>query len=70
MLAIKEALMGENERIHGDEDYVAEQERAAAEEAVEVGGGPVTATRPTSPSVRWPRPARASRRASSWPSRS
>jgi hypothetical protein len=33
--------MGENERIHGDEDYVAEQERAAAEEAVEAGGGPV-----------------------------
>ena len=32
--------MGENERIHGDEDYVAEQERAAAEEAVAAGGGP------------------------------
>ena len=34
--------MGDNERIHGDEDYVAEQERAAAEEAVEAGGGPVS----------------------------
>lgn len=34
--------MEENERIHGDENYVAEQERAAAEEAVEVGGGPVS----------------------------
>lgn len=34
--------MGENERIHGDENYVAEQEREAAEEAVEVGGGPVS----------------------------
>ena len=32
--------MGENE-IHGDEAYVAEQERQAAEEAVEAGGGPV-----------------------------
>ena len=32
--------MGENE-IHGDEAYVAEQERQAAEEAVEIGGGPV-----------------------------
>ena len=32
--------MGENERIHGDENYVAEQERAAAEEAVLAGGGP------------------------------
>ena len=31
--------MGDDERIHGDEDYVAEQERAAAEEAVEAGGG-------------------------------
>jgi len=31
--------MADSERIHGDEDYVAEQERAAAEEAVEVGGG-------------------------------
>jgi hypothetical protein len=31
--------MGQEERIHGDEDYVAEQERAAAEEAIEVGGG-------------------------------
>ena len=31
--------MGDDERIHGDEDYVAEQERAAAEDAVEVGGG-------------------------------
>ena len=34
--------MGDDERIHGDEDYIAEQERAAAEEAVEVGGGPVS----------------------------
>ena len=34
--------MGADERIHGDENYVAEQERAAAEEAVEVGGGPVS----------------------------
>jgi len=34
--------MSENEEIHGDEDYVAEQERAAAEEAVEAGGGAVT----------------------------
>jgi hypothetical protein len=32
--------MGDNERIHGDEDYIAEQERAAAEDAVEVEGGP------------------------------
>jgi hypothetical protein len=31
--------MGDDEQIHGDEDYVAEQERAAAEEAVEAGGG-------------------------------
>jgi len=31
--------VGGDERIHGDEDYVAEQERAAAEDAVEVGGG-------------------------------
>ena len=31
--------MSDNEEIHGDEGYVAEQERAAAEEAVEVGGG-------------------------------
>jgi hypothetical protein len=31
--------VGDDERIHGDEDYVAEQERAAAEEAVDVGGG-------------------------------
>jgi hypothetical protein len=34
--------MGDDEAIHGDEDYVAEQERAAAEEAVEAGGGPVS----------------------------
>jgi hypothetical protein len=34
--------MGDEERIHGDEDYVAEQERAAAEEAVAAGGGPVS----------------------------
>jgi hypothetical protein len=34
--------MGDDERIHGDEEYVAEQERAAAEEAAEVGGGPVS----------------------------
>ena len=34
--------MGDDETIHGDEDYVAEQERAAAEEAVEAGGGPVS----------------------------
>jgi hypothetical protein len=34
--------MGDDERIHGDEDYVAEQERAAAEEAVAAGGGPVS----------------------------
>jgi hypothetical protein len=34
--------MGDNERIHGDENYVAEQERAAAEEAVEAGGGPAS----------------------------
>ena len=34
--------MDENETIHGDENYVAEQEREAAEEAVEVGGGPVS----------------------------
>jgi hypothetical protein len=34
--------MGDEEKIHGDEDYVAEQERAAAEEAVAAGGGPVS----------------------------
>jgi hypothetical protein len=34
--------MGDDERIHGDEAYVAEQERAAAEEAVEAGGGPAS----------------------------
>ena len=34
--------MGEEERIHGDEDYVAEQERAAAEEAIAAGGGPAS----------------------------
>jgi hypothetical protein len=34
--------MVDEERIHGDEDYVAEQERAAAEEAVQAGGGPVS----------------------------
>jgi hypothetical protein len=32
--------MGDDERIHGDEDYVAEQERAAAEDAIAAGGGP------------------------------
>ena len=32
--------MGDNERLHGDEDYVAEQERAAAEEAAAIGGYP------------------------------
>lgn len=32
--------MGEEERIHGDEDYVAEQEREAAEEAASIGGDP------------------------------
>ena len=31
-----------DEELHGDETYVAEQERAAAEEAAEVGGGPVS----------------------------
>lgn len=30
--------MDENERIHGDEPYVAEQEREAAEEAAAIGG--------------------------------
>jgi hypothetical protein len=34
--------MADDDRIHGDEEYVAEQERAAAEEAVEAGGGPVS----------------------------
>jgi hypothetical protein len=34
--------MGDDEQIHGDEAYVAEQERAAAEEAVEAGGGPAS----------------------------
>ena len=34
--------MGDDERIHGDEDYVAEQERAAAEEAIAAGGGPAS----------------------------
>jgi hypothetical protein len=34
--------MGDDERIHGDEDYVAEQERAAAEEAMAAGGGPAS----------------------------
>ena len=34
--------MAEDDRIHGDEEYIAEQEREAAEEAVEVGGGPVS----------------------------
>ncbi|MDQ3572004.1 MAG: hypothetical protein M3383_03985 [Actinomycetota bacterium] len=32
--------MHADEQIHGDESYVAEQERAAAEEALAVGGGP------------------------------
>ena len=31
--------MNPDEQIHGDENYVAEQERAAAEEALAVGGG-------------------------------
>ena len=30
--------MEDQERIHGDENYVAEQEREAAEEAAEIGG--------------------------------
>jgi hypothetical protein len=34
--------MGDDEAIHGDEEYVAEQERAAAEEAIASGGGPVS----------------------------
>ena len=29
--------MGENERIHGDEGYVPEQERSAVEESAELG---------------------------------